>query len=427
MSVPLDRLYNHLDGLCNHDVIIYRFMPHGSKKLEDLKPLSHPGDWLAWLSTPMMICHDQEPLHYELYSAEDIHNTTSQFPWSPALRDIASSMHLRGVTGFPQNCFDLTLLAHSEVNSDQLARYEENGFVGVYWWSHAVIARDWYRYAQLDVDLEPNFDNIQSDFLVYNRAWCGTREYRLKFAELVVNAGLEQSCQMRFSPDDNQHYTKHKFVNPTLTINRRDLEQHFEINTSDAGSSADYESKDYATTGMEIVLETLFDDQRWHLTEKTLRPIACGRPFMLAATPGSLQYLRRYGFRTFGECIDESYDLIQDPVERLNAITQEMKRIADLDLLAKKELWSKLYEIAKYNKELFFSDTWHNSIFEEFVDNINQALGVMWQHRTGKYWLDLQSKITKPFYDPSGRVKAQPVEKLHEWLAADVPQIKASI
>jgi hypothetical protein len=46
------------------------------------------------------------------------------------------------------------------------------------------------------------------------------------------------------------------------------------------------------------VAETVFDT-RIHLTEKTLRPIACGHPFILAAGPGSLKYLQTYGFRTF--------------------------------------------------------------------------------------------------------------------------------
>jgi hypothetical protein len=68
------------------------------------------------------------------------------------------------------------------------------------------------------------------------------------------------------------------------------------------------------------VLETLFDDHRWHLTEKSLRPIACGKPFVLMATPGSLQYLRQYGFKTFDGLIDETYDSIQNPKQRLQAV-----------------------------------------------------------------------------------------------------------
>ena len=78
------------------------------------------------------------------------------------------------------------------------------------------------------------------------------------------------------------------------------------------------------------MLETLFDDTRWHLTEKSLRPSACGKPFMLAATAGSLQYLRSYGFKTFSGLIDESYDLIVEPHLRLQSIAQEMQRISQL-------------------------------------------------------------------------------------------------
>ena len=76
MSVPLDRLYNHLDGLCNHDILIYRFYPHGSKKLTDLIPLSDvkDRDWIHQIKNPGAICHDQEPLFFDQYSQDDILN-----------------------------------------------------------------------------------------------------------------------------------------------------------------------------------------------------------------------------------------------------------------------------------------------------------------------------------------------------------------
>jgi len=34
MSIPLDRLYDHLYHKSNHDMLIYGWKPHGSKKLE---------------------------------------------------------------------------------------------------------------------------------------------------------------------------------------------------------------------------------------------------------------------------------------------------------------------------------------------------------------------------------------------------------
>jgi hypothetical protein len=405
MSVPLDRLYNHLDGLCNHDALIYRFYPHGSKKLTDLLPLynfSQRG-WQYQLKTPSMLCHDQEPLMFDQYSDHDMLNYFVNH--EPAIFDdtkavnriktLINTQHLRSVISARYGIYDTTLLLHSEKHSENLAKYEQAGFIGVYWWAHAAIASDWYRYAEHDPGLAVNFNNIRKDFLVYNRAWSGTREYRLKFAELVINANLQPNCCMSFSQTcDDQHYTMFDFKNSKLAISRCDLETYFEPCTVDATASADYHTTDYAHTGIEIVLETLFDDTRWHLTEKSLRPIACGRPFMLAGTPGSLEYLRSYGFETFGDLIDESYDQIVDPGERLQCITTEMLRISKLPHNQKLQLWQSLYEIANRNKQLFFSEAWQQQIFDEFVSNFNQSISTMEQHKTGRHWLNFRDAWT---------------------------------
>ena len=398
MSVPLDRLYNHLDSLCNHDALIYRFYPHGSKKLEDIHPLydfSQRG-WQYQIGTPGMLCHDQEPLMFDQYSDHDMLNYFVHY--NPAvlddtkavnrLKELINTQHLRSMTWSRHGIYDTTLLLHSEKHSENLARYEQVGFIGVYWWAHAAIANDWYRYAKHDPELAVNFNNISQDFLVYNRAWTGTREYRLKFTELVINLDLQSRCLMKFSTTcDGQHYSKFNFKNPTLAISQHDLEAHFDPCTINATASADYHAPDYAHTGIEIVLETLFDDTRWHLTEKSLRPIACGRPFMLAGTPGSLEYLRSYGFETFGNLIDESYDQIANSVERLQCITAEMSRISKLPQKQKLQLWQSLYEIADRNKQLFFSDAWQQQIFDEFVSNFNQSISIMEHCKTGQHWL----------------------------------------
>jgi hypothetical protein len=405
MSVPLDRLYNHLDSLCNHDALIYRFYPHGSKKLEDLLPLydfSQHG-WQHLLKTPGMLCHDQEPLMFDQYSEHDmlnyfVHRTPAVLDDTNVvnrLKTDINTQHLRSMIWSRYNIYDTTLLLHSENHSENLARYEQVGFVGVYWWAHAAIASDWYRYANHDPKLAVEFNNIQQDFLVYNRAWTGTREYRLKFTELVVNADLQSCCLMKFSSTcDGQHYSKFNFKNPTLAISQHDLETQFDPCTANSTASADYHSPDYSHTAIEIVLETLFDDTRWHLTEKILRPIACGRPFMLAATPGSLAYLRSYGFETFGDLIDETYDQIANPVERLQCITAEMSRISKLPQKQKLQLWQSLYEIADRNKQLFFSEAWQQQIFDEFVSNFNQGISIIEQHKNGKHWLNFRDAWT---------------------------------
>jgi hypothetical protein len=166
-----------------------------------------------------------------------------------------------------------------------------------------------------------------------------------------------------------------------LQVDLTALASNFPANTHDASSSADYNNKDYASTAIEIVLETLFDDSRLHLTEKTLRPIACGRPFMLMSPHGSLQYLRDYGFQTFDRLIDETYDTIEDPAQRLQAVIKEMSRISALPQVEKHRLWSKLYEISKFNQRLFFSHQWQQSIQQEFLTNLTQSLSVLEQYK----------------------------------------------
>ena len=397
MSVPLDRLYDFLHDICNRDdLLIYGFYPHGSRKLEDIRILKEKHrSWFSYMTTPALIFHDQEHLLYKLYHEKDlqdyIETHIEKFPHSENsknFKNLVAGMHLRACVLMPVGVYDQVLLCHSEKNSEDLELYQQNGFIGVYYWSHALISRDWFRFAKLDPMLIPDFNNIVHDFLIYNRSWSGTREYRLTLVELLVNQDLVSCCKTSFSEFDNQiNYSQFEFRNPSLAICRYDLHELFAANDHDATASADYNSKDYSITAIEIVLETLFDDSRHHLTEKILRPIACGRPFILASTPGSLHYLRQYGFQTFDGLIDESYDLIPDPVLRLKAITQEMKRIRNLECEEKKLLWSRLYKISEQNKMLFFSDKWQDNIIKEFQYNFESAVSKL--TATGKYQKEL--------------------------------------
>lgn len=409
MSIPLDNLYNYINSLFDDDILIYRWQPHGSKKLSDLaklnddfgsiqfrdnNQLSSPGNVECvkrsfW--SPSMICHDQEPLCYDLYSKEDLLRSikNSVFREHPKLSKLMTESHIRAALDYPLNLNKYTLLCHSEKNSEQLSYYEQNNFLGVYYWSHALIARDWFRFAEYDNHLDFKIENITQDFLIYNRAWAGTREYRLKFLELLVNNDLLGHCNVKFNPVDlDVHYTQHIFHNPELKISRFDFEHLVPINQSHSSSSADYNSNDYKTSGIEIVLETLFDDQRQHLTEKALRPIACGKPFILAGTAGSLEYLKSYGFQTFQGLIDESYDTIQNPVKRLFAITKEVSRISNLEHKQKKDLLIDLHRIAAYNKNRFFSKDFHNIVVDEFLGNARTAMKKCSENKT-MFWANL--------------------------------------
>ena len=388
MSVPLDRLYNFLDDVCNYnDIIIYHFYPHGSKKISDLVVLKDYKKLMSSNQKKFVIFHDQEPLNFELYNNTKIFDELLEHSLSYAeLKEILTEelyKKYKGVIERATEKFNLKLafggrlyqipviLVHSEQRSKNLQKYQSCDFIPVYWWSHALLARDWFRYAGMDPSL--NSRHATKDFLIYNRAWSGTREYRLKFAEMLIENNLYNMCHMGFNPNDNGNYKDHRFVNRAFQINRNDLENYFYLNTSPSTASADYVGSDYQSTEIEVVLETLFDDDRLQLTEKILRPIACGHPFMLVGTQGSLGYLKDYGFETFENLIDESYDNIKDPAERLEAVVSEMKRITNLPAQEKSKLYADMRIIAQRNKELFFSEQWQQQIVDEYKRNFTDA------------------------------------------------------
>ena len=361
MSVPLDRLYHFIEDIAQNifddRVIIYRFYPHGSKNVEDLDFLTD----IPWYETqlyPSIYCNDQEPLDYDYY---EIHNRscTAPFPKLPHF--------LKNRTIYQKH-----LLLHSEQRSANIQKYQQDCFIPVYWWSHAAIAQDWFRYAQ-HITLTRQ---TKKTFLIYNRAWSGTREYRLRFAELLVQLNLYNLCQTSCNPVEPEldiHYEYHKFNNPVWRP-QIVLEDYFPLNTAPSHYSADFDIKDYENTDIEVVLETLFDDSRLHLTEKILRPIAVGQPFILTSTSGSLEYLRSYGFKTFGHIWDERYDQCIDPEERLYRIADLMKQITTWLPHQRETKMAQARAIADYNRQHFFSGKFFNQVIGELNANLTSAL-----------------------------------------------------
>ena len=81
----------------------------------------------------------------------------------------------------------------------------------------------------------------------------------------------------------------------------------------------------YDRTRYSVVVETRIDTI--FITEKILKPLAFGHPFIAWTAPGTLARLRSLGFKTFDNCIDESYDLEKDNSKRLSMIVDEIKRL----------------------------------------------------------------------------------------------------
>ena len=66
------------------------------------------------------------------------------------------------------------------------------------------------------------------------------------------------------------------------------------------------------------------------VTEKTIKPMQNGVPFIVLGSAGTLATLRSLGFRTFAPVINESYDDVFDGKERLQRALAEVERLTAL-------------------------------------------------------------------------------------------------
>jgi hypothetical protein len=67
-----------------------------------------------------------------------------------------------------------------------------------------------------------------------------------------------------------------------------------------------------------------------------------------------LEYLRSYGFKTFGHIWDESYDTIADPHQRITAVASLLKSLCDLSVTERIALFDLCRETIQHNWDHFY-------------------------------------------------------------------------
>jgi hypothetical protein len=105
----------------------------------------------------------------------------------------------------------------------------------------------------------------------------------------------------------------------------------------------------YRDTYFSLVTETVFGESDYSFrTEKIVKPIAMGHPWICAANFGYYRDLRNLGFQTFGHVIDESFDLIDNPQDRIDRIVAIVEDLCEQDLAS---FLKECYTICKYNQQ----------------------------------------------------------------------------
>ena len=345
-------------------------MPYGSTQPENIEKLSIEMGTYSGQRGPLFLFYDQEPIlgnfNYELL-------------------DHVQNNFMGG------NKF---ILVTTERDSDAVDQIQQKyGCATVYYFHHVFASHDWFRGVKYDARLvAPSKRHILKKYISFNRLTSSKRVYRsLLISELYQRGLLDQG------------YVSYNDSCPDGGTYQQNLQQAVTDQLIDQGTAAlainnigkinlplriDYQDQtfipnhSFVLSAVEqsqhsfcyLVTETCYWDRKSHLTEKTFKAIVSQMPFVIAGPAHSLKYLRSYGFQTFGQWIDESYDDVEDPVLRMQAIGDTMTKICNYSLHELERMLSDMQAVLEHNYNLFYSQQFVDHCWQELTNNLSQTV-----------------------------------------------------
>jgi len=274
------------------------------------------------------------------------------------------------------------MLANSEISKLKKHLCLEHQCQDWYYFFHGFTALDWYRDGQY---FEQNI-NWTRPYITLNRLHVNDRSYRLNLVARLAEQNLVDQGHVSLHLGHTEYGSwRQELVSPNTRLSSaaceligKHLDQPLILDQDNTiGSlSADFGHQEFELwkSGLwHIVTETVFYHDKLHLTEKIFKPIVAQRPFMLAAAPGNLAYLKSYGFQTFEQWIDESYDSIQDPDQRLQAIVDQTQRLCAMSDSDLRQMHQEMQPVLEHNFNHLWSGFRHQ-IVNELVDNFETCV-----------------------------------------------------
>jgi hypothetical protein len=354
--IRIDEIYcnTFLPKLQTHPLkTMHWFHPFGSVKFDDLCSmplLTDPGAirYLFW---------DQEPL-------------------IPHMIDQTLSAFTSNFTG------ELHIVT-SEFNSEMVEHVERTyGFKSHYYFFHGWAVLDWFRgYNRSFLMKPPEHRRITKTFIAPNRIVGGDRQHRLHMLYHIFKSKMTDnwiSCP-QICPGENIPLTDS--IKPLVGVlpdietvfAQQQLPINFPNETGHPMNSAWLDLFDEcADCLLYVATETAATGRRQHLTEKTFKPIVLRMPFVIVGCCGSLEYLRRYGFRTFSTLWDESYDQETNDVQRYQKIAGVLKELDSVSVSEKQRIFDQAQDICQHNYDHFYNGGFEEILWQELTGMIDE-------------------------------------------------------
>ena len=231
------------------------------------------------------------------------------------------------------------------------------------------------RYDGIDLRTQPdqwngNTNLRQKKYLCLNRQ---ERLHRLQTVDYLAKEDLLKhgfvSCplgqyndvlQGTFTNETNLKYRDQNLQNAKLSKEqikrlKDNLPLHLDLNEQSYSKMArNLPNVDYYFSESYFSLITEGDfyqsDMRKAITEKVFKCFLYKHPFIVVGLPNSLELVRELGFMTFNEMIDESYDEIEDDIQRLESALEQVKILTSKNIHTIQDIYNNMQEILEHNR-----------------------------------------------------------------------------
>jgi len=365
-----ENIFHYLSTIVTYRRILY-LLPYGATHPENLERIA---DNIGHTSKdvndgPMFIFYDQEPIlgsyNYKLFDY---------------IRD---------------NCQGPFILVTTEKNSDPLNEIQQRyNWSTVYYFHHVFAAHDWFRGVRYDSRLiAPLERKLKKKYISFNRLTSSKRVYRSLFISELIQRNILDQGYVSYNdvcPENNKDYVTNLLEAQQSGLISKDVMIEVAGNIAQASLPLRIDYKDTVLipnhsfilsavpesqeSFVYVVTETCYWERKCHLTEKIFKPIVSRMPFILVGPAHSLEYLRSYGFKTFTDFWDESYDTIEDPIERMHAIGAVLQEISNCSLAELQDKLVAMNHILEHNYNLFNGQTFVDGCWQELKTNLVNAV-----------------------------------------------------
>jgi hypothetical protein len=320
--------------------------------------------------------HDQEPVDLDLY--QTLFDAAEALGSGGIGFELVNNRWIQ-LFEFPEQIGHVVVSERGEKVEQVCAKYK---WTSHYYFYHGWACLDWFRgYDRSFLIPRARDRNPTRTFMSPNRIVAGKRDHRVLFLYNVFKKGLENNhisaprvCQYEHV-DISIIAQKYRNVYQDIAdvFDRAELPRLFAGEAQQEMHS--YQLGNFIEAADSLVYvptETVYFGRRTHITEKTFKAIALEMPFVLVAPAGSLSYLREYGFRTFADVFDESYDDETDDVRRIEKVTDLLKDLNNLSVSERHRIHQACLPIVEHNYNHFYSGAFADILWTELNQMLNE-------------------------------------------------------